>query len=155
MCPEKVDGGGLAQSFPQPVYVGRSDTFILPQRARLSRQFLIICIARRIEYAAQVHIAHSTGKPGLEYERLSAAFGYFLLQFLEQGAGVVAGRERVNGIFERRGTDRLQAPPHLDPQIGGLRRKLRNQEQPSATIGVCHSCIFGTYGVVRVVSPEA
>ena len=63
------------------------------------------------------------------------------MQFFEQRARVLAIGERMDGVLERRGPDRLQTPPDLHPQIGRLSRKLRDQEQPRGSLCVCHSCI--------------
>ena len=85
--------------------------------------------------------AHAADKARFEDQRLAAIFGDLAMQFFEQRARVLAIGERMDGVLERRGPDRLQTPPDLHPQIGRLSRKLRDQEQPRGSLCVCHSCI--------------
>src|SRR3546814_16411631 len=85
--------------------------------------------SRSVEHSAQLRIAHAADNALFEDHRLAAIFGDLAMQFFEQRARVLAIGERMDGVLERRGPDRLRPQPDLHPQLGTLSRKLRDQEQ--------------------------
>src|SRR3546814_3898596 len=117
MRTEKVDRGDLVQAFAQAAHIRRRDILALTQRARLACQLLIVGVTRSVEHSAQLRIAHAADKARFEDQRLAAIFGDLAMQFFEQRARVLAIGERMDGVLERRGPDRLQTPPDLHPQI--------------------------------------
>src|SRR3546814_20899438 len=68
---EKVDSGDLVQALAQAAHIRRRDILALAQSAHLARQLLIIGVTRRVEYSAQLRLAHHAGKPRSEDPRLA------------------------------------------------------------------------------------
>src|SRR5262249_48280069 len=58
---------------------------------------------------------------------------------LEIFPSLVGVRERIDGVLERDGAERLEPAPDLHTQVGRLRRKLMNEHEPR----------FGLHGSVR------
>src|SRR3546814_14445116 len=70
------------------------------------------------DWSSDVCSSDLADKARFEDQRLAAIFGDLAMQFFEQRARVLAIGERMDGVLERRGPDRLQTPPDLHPQIG-------------------------------------
>ena len=101
------------------------------QRAGFLGERLVVLVARRVEQAAHLLVGQAVDQPRLADHGFAAALGDLPQQPGEILLGLLAGRQGIDGILDRDRADALQAPPHLDPQIGRLGRDLVHQQQPA------------------------
>ena len=136
---EEVDGHDRVELLAQPRRLARD----LAQRAvgqvvgeaggelaRLDHDALVVLVARRVEQRLQLAVGQAFDQRRLADDRLAAALDDLLGEPGEVLARLGVGRQRIDGALHRHRAQRLQAPPHLHPRIGGLGRQLVDQQQP-------------------------
>ena len=147
---KEVDLGDLGEALTQPC--GLRATFIdrfllqlgtqrLGHSAGVPGDLLVVGIAGLIEQLADLIIRKPVDEAGLAQERLTATFDDLAQQPFEILLGPFAHGERMHGILDRDRADPLQPAPDLDPEIGGLRRQLVDQQQPTQAQRSCSSDI--------------
>ena len=103
----------------------------LGERTHLLGDVRVVSVARLIEKLADVLISQPVDQAGLAEKGLTAAFDDLAQQPLKILLRPFAHRQCMHGVLHRDRADPLQPPPDLDPQIGGLGRKLVNEQQPA------------------------
>src|SRR5262249_10697097 len=77
-------------------------------------------------------VAEPIDEVGLADHPFAAALLDLAQQPLEVLERLLARRQHIDRVLDRDRAETLQPPPDLDPQIGGLRRQLGNQEKPAS-----------------------
>jgi hypothetical protein len=136
---EKVDGGDLAQLLAQAtrqvsdvgkLAVGVRTVEARRECTRLFGHARIILVAGGDEHPAQLGIAQPFDQLGFADQGLAAQLDDLTRQPGEVLLGLLVAGQRIDRVLDRHCTQRLKAPPHLDPGIGRLGRQLMNQQQP-------------------------
>src|SRR3954469_6268756 len=88
--------------------------------ARLPGQLPVVGVARPVEHGPDLPVGEAVDHARLADERLAPAGGDLAQQPREVLARPLALGQGVDGVLDRRGAERLEAAPDLDPQVGGL-----------------------------------
>ena len=106
---------------------------------------MIVGVTRLPEQLSDLLIRGPVDEPSLADHGLATSFDDLTPQPGEVLLCLGGRRQQVDRVLHRDRAQRLEPPPDLDAQIGGLRRQLMNQQQPpGAAFGVLASirCIF-------------
>src|SRR5262249_41084607 len=96
------------------------------------------------EQGPHLVVGQAVDETRLAERRLPSFFLDLAQHPLEIFPSLVGVRERIDGVLERDGAERLEPAPDLHAQVGRLRRKLMNEHEPRFRLhdsGGYNSCI--------------
>ena len=101
----------------------------------VSAQFLVQVLPCSPELLDERIVGPCINVVGREHTRITSGGLHLGLQPLEVLTRIGRIGKRIHGLFQCNRADLLETAPGRDPEVGGVRRELVDEQQPAATVG--------------------